>query len=63
LAKFKQLLRAAKARTKEALDQAVAELLPLLTAEDAKAWSRLPFNVLQRWETWSNRKGPIGLER
>jgi transposase len=47
-AKLKQLLRAAKARTKEALDPAIAELLPLLTAEDAKAWSRLPFNVLQR---------------
>jgi len=42
-AKLKQLLRAAKARTKEALDQAIAELLPLLTAEDAKAWFRLPF--------------------
>lgn len=47
-AKLKQLLRAAKARTKEALDQAIAELLPLLTAEDAKAWFRLPFNALQQ---------------
>jgi len=46
-AKLKQLLRAAKARTKEALDQAIAELLPLLTADDAKAWFRLPFNALQ----------------
>jgi len=34
-------LRTAKARTKEALDQAIAELLPLLTAEDARAWFRL----------------------
>ena len=42
-AKLKQLLRTAKARTKEALDQAIAELLPLLTAEDARAWFRLPF--------------------
>ena len=47
-AKLKQLLRAAKARTKEALDQAIAELLPLLTAEDAKAWFRLPFHALQQ---------------
>jgi transposase len=39
-AKLKQLLRATKARTKEALDQAIAELLPLLTAQDAKAWFR-----------------------
>lgn len=46
-AKLKQLLRAAKARTKEALDQAIAQMLPLLTAEDAKAWFRLPFNALQ----------------
>ena len=47
-AKLKQLLRAAKARTKEALDQAIAQLLPLLTVEDAKAWFRLPFNALQQ---------------
>jgi transposase len=47
-AKLKQLLRAAKARTKEALDQAIAELLPMLTAEDARAWFRLPFNALQQ---------------
>jgi transposase len=47
-AKLKQLLRAAKARSKEALDQAIAELLPRLTAEDAKAWFRLPFYALQQ---------------
>jgi transposase len=47
-AKLKQLLRAAKARTKEALDQAIAELLPLLTADDAKAWFRLSFHTLQQ---------------
>jgi hypothetical protein len=35
-------------RTKEALDQVIAELLPLLTADDAKAWFRLPFNALQQ---------------
>ena len=47
-AKLKQLLRAAKARTKEALDQAITQLLPLLTAEDAKAWFRLPFHALHK---------------
>jgi transposase len=45
-AKLKQLLRAAKARTREALDEAIAKLLPLITAEDAKAWVRLPFQAL-----------------
>jgi len=47
-AKLKQLLRTAKARTREALDHAIAQLLPLLTPEDAKAWFRLPFNTLQQ---------------
>ena len=46
--KLKQLLRSAKARTKEALDQAIAELLPRLTAEDARAWFRLPFSALHQ---------------
>ncbi len=46
--KLKTLLRAAKARSKEALDQAIAELLPLITTEDAKAWFRLPFVALQQ---------------
>jgi len=39
-AKLKQLLRSAKARSKEALDQAITEALKLITAEDAKAWFR-----------------------
>jgi transposase len=47
-AKLKQLLRTAKARTREALDNAIAKLLPLLTPEDAKAWFRLPLNTLQQ---------------
>jgi transposase len=47
-AKLKQLLRAAKARTREALDQAIAELLPAITPDDAKAWFRLPFEALQQ---------------
>jgi transposase len=47
-AKLKQLLCSAKARTQEALDQAITELLPLLTAEDAMAWFRLPFAALHK---------------
>jgi transposase len=39
-AKLKQLLRSAKARTAEALDQAIAELLPQITPENAQAWFR-----------------------
>jgi transposase len=45
--KLKSLLRSAKARTREALDQAISELLPRITAEDASAWFRLPFAALQ----------------
>lgn len=37
-AKLKLLLRSAKARTKEALDDAITELLPQITAENAQAW-------------------------
>jgi hypothetical protein len=48
LGKLKQLLRAAKARTKDALDPAIAELLPPLIAEDAKAWFRFSLNALQQ---------------
>jgi transposase len=47
-AKLKQLLRSAKARTTEALDQAISELLPAITAQDATAWFRLPFAALQQ---------------
>ena len=45
-AKLKQLLRAAQAGSKEALDQAIAVFLPKLTSEDAIAWFRLPFSAL-----------------
>ena len=38
--KLKQLLRAAKARTAEALDQAITEALNAITAENAAAWFR-----------------------
>ncbi len=36
--KLKTLLRSAKARSKEALDQAITELLPQITPENASAW-------------------------
>jgi transposase len=38
--KFKQFLRAAKARTAEALDQAVTDALKTITADNAAAWFR-----------------------
>jgi len=38
--KFKQFLRAVKARTAEALDQAITEALKSITAENAQAWFR-----------------------
>jgi transposase len=40
-AKLKELLRAAQARTGEALDQAIGEALHRITPENAKAWFRL----------------------
>ena len=46
-AKFKQLLRSAKARSKDALDQAVADALNCITPDDAKAWFRLPLKQVQ----------------
>lgn len=46
-AKFKQLLRSAKARSKDALDQAVADALNRITPDDAKAWFRLPLKEVQ----------------
>jgi transposase len=47
-AKLKQLLRTAKARTRETLEQVIAELLPQITAEDAQAWFRLRFGTLHQ---------------
>jgi transposase len=38
--KFKQYLRKAKARTAEALDQAITEALQTITADNAQAWFR-----------------------
>lgn len=40
-AKLKQLLRAAQARSKEALELAITDALKLITPENAKAWFRL----------------------
>ena len=46
-AKLKQWLRAAKARSQQALDQAIAEALQLITADNALAWFRHSINGLQ----------------
>jgi transposase len=46
-AKLKQLLRSAQARSKEMLEQAIADALQLITPENAKAWFRLCINGLQ----------------
>ncbi len=46
-AKLKQLLRLAKARSSEALHQAVADSLPMITPENAQAWFRLTLNWVQ----------------
>jgi len=39
--KLKERLRAAQARTREALEQAISEALKRITSENAKAWFRL----------------------
>ena len=36
--KLKQILRSAKARTKEALENAIAEAIKMITPDNAKAW-------------------------
>jgi transposase len=46
-AKLKQMLRAAKARTKETLEQAITEALPCITPTNAQAWFRVTLNGLQ----------------
>jgi len=38
--KLKQLLRSAKSRSKEALEQAIAEAIKLIAPENAKTWFR-----------------------
>jgi len=44
--KLKQYLRAAKARTPEQLQQAIAEALNIITRHDATAWFRIPSYAL-----------------
>ena len=46
-AKLKQHLRSSKARSKDALDQAVTEALSLITADNAQAWFRHSMPHLQ----------------
>jgi transposase len=46
-AKLKQLLRTAKARTQEALDKAIEEVLKLISPDNAKAWFRHCIDWLQ----------------
>lgn len=46
-AKLKQLLRSAKARTRETLEQAIADALKRITPENAAAWFRLCISGLQ----------------
>jgi len=45
--KLKLLLRSAKARTKEALEEAIAEAIRLITPDNAKAWFKRSINGLQ----------------
>jgi transposase len=45
--KLKKLLRDAKARTKEALEKAIAEAIKLITADNAKAWFKHCIDSLQ----------------
>jgi len=45
--KFKQLLRSAKARTEQALDQAITEALLQISPDNAPAWFRLTLNWVQ----------------
>ena len=45
-AKLKQLLRSVRARSAEALEHAIAELLPAISPQDAQAWFRIPFHAL-----------------
>jgi transposase len=46
-AKLKQFLRSTKARTKEALEQAIADALKTISPENANAWFRLAIGGLR----------------
>ena len=45
--KLKQILRSAKARTKEALEKAIADAIRMITPDNAKAWFNHCINGLQ----------------
>ena len=45
--KFKQPPRSAKARTEQALDQAITEALQEISADNAQVWFRLTLNWVQ----------------
>lgn len=45
--KLKGLLRSARARTRDALERAITQALPLLTPDNAEAWFRTRFGKLQ----------------
>ena len=45
--KLKQILRTAKARTKEALERAIADAIRMITPDNAKAWFNHCINGLQ----------------
>jgi transposase len=47
--KLKKILRDAKARTKEALEKAIAEAIKLITADNARAWFKHCFGGLQQF--------------
>jgi len=53
--KIKQILRAAKARSEELLDQATAQALQLITPEDDKGWFRIFASGLSYFATCSKR--------
>ncbi|MGA3264931.1 MAG: hypothetical protein ABSC47_12915, partial [Terracidiphilus sp.] len=61
-------LRDAKARTREALEKAIAEAIRLITADNAKAWFKHRIGGLQRFLKRSkasnsrNSRDPAGIE-
>ena len=62
-AKLKQWLRSAKARTQEALDQAIADGPQLITAANAQAWFRHSINSLKKKGKCSRPDYKIQFER
>jgi transposase len=50
--KLKQLLRCAKERTSQALEEAITDAIRLITPENAKAWFNHCFNGLRWSQPW-----------